>query len=117
MKRILALLIAMMMVFSCVAFAEEAVEEVPPPNPVDAKIVTKVIDEGQIINGVRIEFDGEWTTGALTTSSFSVNGFTVTQLYINNSGRVNHAEYTGKYVFVTFEEPVGIGGGTYGTLQ
>lgn len=117
MKRILALLIAMMMVFSCVAFAEEAVEEVPPPNPVDAKIVTKVIDEGQIINGVRIEFDGEWTTGALTTSSFSVNGFTVTQLYINNSGRVNHAEYTGKYVFVIFEEPVGIGGGTYGTLQ
>lgn len=117
MKRILALLIAMMMVFSCVAFAEEAVEEVPPPNPVDAKIVTKVIDEGQIINGVRIEFDGEWTTGALTTSSFGVNGFTVTQLYINNSGRVNHAEYTGKYVFVTFEEPVGIGGGTYGTLQ
>lgn len=117
MKRILALLIAMMMVFSCVAFAEEAVEEVPPPNPVDAKIVTKVIDEGQIINGVRVEFDGEWTTGALTTSSFSVNGFDVIQLYINNSGRVGHAEYTGKYVFVIFDEPSGIGGGTYGTLQ
>lgn len=117
MKRILALLIAMMMIFSCMAFAEEAVEEVPPPNPVDAKIVTKVLDEGQIINGVRVEFDAEWTTGALTTSSFSVNGFDVIQLYINNSGRVGHAEYTGKYVFVIFDEPAGIGGGTFGVMQ
>lgn len=118
MKRLFSLLVAMLMLISCVAFAEEAAEEViPPPNPVDAKIVTKVIDEGQIINGVRIEFDGEWTTGTLTTSSFTVNGFSVVQLYINNSGRPGEAEYTGKYVFAMFDEPMGIGGGTYGTLQ
>lgn len=117
MKRILALLVAMFMLFSCVAFAEESEEEAPNYNPVDAKIITKVIDEGMIINGVRIEFDGAWTAGDLTTSSFTVNGFTVVQQYLNNTGVVGEAEATGKYVFLTFEEPAGIGTGSYGVLQ
>ncbi len=117
MKRMLALLVAMLMLISCVGFAEEAEEPAPDFAAVDAKIITKVIDEGQIINGVRIEFDGEWTAGQITTSTFSVNGFTVVQQYLNNTGVVGEAAYTGKYVFLIFEEPVGIGSGSYGTLQ
>ena len=115
MKKILALLIALMMLTGMAAFAEEVAE--PDPAYVDGKIVTKVLDEGQIICGLRLEFDKEWAGGKLTTSSFSVRGFEIIGLYLNNTGVPGQAEYTGKYVFVMFDEPEGIGTMANGTLQ
>ena len=99
------------------AFAEETAEEAPTPAFVDAVIVTKVLDEGQVVAGVRLEWDLEFAAGALTTSSFAVNGYTIIGLYVNNDGAWKHAETSGKYVFLEFEDPVGIGTGTHNTLQ
>lgn len=119
MKKLLTVLLSAAMIFSfgAIVMAQAEEEAVPDPAFVDAKIVTKVLDEGQIISGVRLEFDSEWTGGALTTSTFAVRGFDVTGLYLNNSGLPGEAEYSGKYVFVNFDDPAGIGTGNNGTLQ
>ncbi|MGI6240067.1 MAG: hypothetical protein ACOYI5_10630 [Christensenellales bacterium] len=119
MKRLFALILSILMLTG-VALATDATEpeaELPAPVFVDATIVTKVIDEGQIVTGVRLEWDIEFLAGQLTTSSFAVNGYTIIGLYINNDGVWKHAETAGKYVFLEFEEPAGIGTGTYNTLQ
>lgn len=116
MKKLIALLLGLMMLMT-VAVAEETAEEAPTPAFVDAVIVTKVLDEGQVIAGARLEWDLEFAAGALTVANFSVTGFTVIGLYVNNDGVWKHAETSGKYVFLEFEEPVGIGTGTYNTLQ
>lgn len=120
MKRFLAILLALCLVCApvfTVMAAEETAEEEIIPQVVDAKIITKVLDEGMVINGVRVEFDNEFAAGKLTTSSFSVNGFTVLQTYVNNSGKIDDAAMSGKYAFVIFDEPNGIGTGSYGLLQ
>ena len=116
MKKLFAILLSIMVLMTFTAFAEEP-EAVPDPVYVDGKIVTKVLDEGQIICGLRLEFDSEWAGGKLTTGSFTVRGFDVIGLYLNNSGIPGQAEYTGKYVFVMFDDPSGIGTMNNGTLQ
>lgn len=117
MKKFLTILLSALMIFSFGAVLAQAEEATPDPEFVDAKIITKVLDEGQIISGVRLEFDGEWAGGALTTSTFAVRGFDVVGIYLNNSGAVGEAAYSGKYVFVIFDDPAGIGTGNNGTLQ
>ena len=118
MKKLLAALLCLSMLLMGFAFAEEtAAEPEPDPAYVDGKILTKVLDEGQIICGLRLEFDKEWAGGKLTTSSFTVRGFDVIGLYLNNTGVPGQAEYTGKYVFVLFDDPSGIGTMNNGTLQ
>ncbi len=120
MKKLFAILLCAMMLFSLTAIAEApAPTATPVPDPVftDAKILTKVLDEGQAVYGVRLEFAGEWDSGALLPADFGVNGYSIVQVYMNNSGKPGHAELKGKYVFIIFDEPQGIGAGLTNTLQ
>lgn len=123
MKKLLAILLTALLLFSMTSWTAAAEATPPTPTPVpdpefvDAKILTKVLDEGQAVYGVRLEFAGEWDSGALPTSSFGVNGYSVVQVYVNNSGMADHAEYRGKYVFVIFDQPQGVGAGMANTLQ
>lgn len=106
-----------LMLLTGVAFATEVADETPAPTLVDAKIITKVLDEGQVVAGVRLEWDAPFTAGALTTASFAVNGYTIIGLYVNEDGIWKHAAAAGNYVFLEFEDPAGIGTGTHNTLQ
>jgi predicted peptidase len=98
------------------ALATEAAEA-PVWTCVDAKIVTKVLDEGQVAAGVRVEWDAPFAAGELTTASFAVNGYSVVGLYVSEDGAWNHAETAGRYAFLVFEDPASIGTGTRNTLQ
>jgi predicted peptidase len=112
-------LIALTLTLTLLAGAALATEvaEAPVRVFVDARIVTKVLDEGQVVAGVRIEWDAPFTAGELTTASFVVNGYTIVALYVNEDGAWHHAETAGRYVFLEFEDPAGIGTGTHNTLQ
>ena len=98
------------------ALATEAAEA-PVRTCVDTKIVTKVLDEGQVAAGVRLEWDAPFAAGELTTASFAANGYSVVGLYVSEDGAWNHAETAGRYVFLVFEDPADIGAGTRNTLQ
>ncbi len=114
-RKMIALALTLMLLLGT-ALATEATEA-PVRTWVDAKIVTKVLDEGQVVAGVRLEWDVPFAAGELTTASFVVNGYTVVGLYVNEDGAWNHAETAGRYVFLVFEDPAGIGTGTHNTLQ
>lgn len=116
LKKLIAIVLSLMLLIGA-AFATQTTEEGRAAACVDATIITKVIDEGQIVAGVRLEWDTPFAAGALTTDSFAINGYTIVGLYVNENGAVNHAETSGRYVFLTFEDPVGIGCGTHNTLQ
>lgn len=129
MKKLLMLTIALLLVCAF-ASAENATPQptitpVPAPTPtpepmptmLEATITTRVLDEGQVVSGVCMKWDKEVPAGFFTPESFTVNGYTIIGVYVNNSGLMHHAESAGKYVFLRFDEPSGIGTGTYGTIQ
>jgi len=129
MKRVLAFFVVLTMLFGTALAAEitpqPTITPVPSPTPmpepmpsfVEARIITHVLDEGQAVSGVRLEWDREFRAGALTVDSFTINGYTILGVYVNNDGVLYHAESAGKYVFLILEDPVGIGTQSHGTIQ
>jgi predicted peptidase len=84
LRKLIALTLTLTLLTGAALATEVA--EAPVRVFVDARIVTKVLDEGQVVAGVRIEWDAPFTAGELTTASFVVNGYTIVALYVNEDG-------------------------------
>lgn len=96
MKKFIALMIAMMMLLSIVpTFAEEAA-----PTIVDIKAIGETLQEGATVTGVRFEYPSAVAAGSVTLSTYAVSGYDIIGIYVNDTGVVDEAAASGKYVFV-----------------
>ncbi|MDO4549219.1 MAG: hypothetical protein Q4D04_14095 [Clostridia bacterium] len=110
MKRLLPIIILMLVLSICTqsALAEEAA-----PGLVEAKIVTEVLDWGETVTALRLEYSEEIWCGAVEYSNerpgkitYSIiNDRDITNLYVNNSGKKDDVQLTGKYVFINLGIP------------
>ena len=91
-----------------------------------ATAITKVYGDGQKFIAVAVEYDTEIDTSKLSTSSFKVEGRTVTKVYANTGAAMADQGTDGKYVIVELSPDdksallwggVGSGGGAPGTAQ
>ena len=86
----------------------EAEAEVEEASLVDACIVTEVLDWGETVTALRLEYSEEIWSGAIEYAADSpakltyslVNDRDITHLYVNNSGKKDDVQVTGKYVFI-----------------
>lgn len=87
--------------------AEES-QETQEPYLVEASMVTEVLDWGETVTALRLEYSEEIWCGAIENSNehpgkltYSlVNDRDIVSLYVNNSGEKDDIELTGKYVFI-----------------
>lgn len=90
----------------------EELQNAEDANVVEAKIVTEVLEWGETVTGVRIEYDDEIWSGAIRNDRyFETYGTSdvreIAYIYVNNSGKPHEFEAYGKYVFIQFEELTG----------
>ena len=89
------------------AMAEETQED-QGAYLVDASMVTEVLDWGETVTALRLEYTEEIWCGAVENSNehpgkltYSlVNDRDIVSVYVNNSGEKDDIELTGKYVFL-----------------
>lgn len=104
MKKLLSLLLAAAMLISVMAFA--AAEEEEPATRVEARLVTEMLDWGETLTQIRIEYSEEIACNAfdITAMDFSVRSLrNIVYAYVNNSGKVGDVEPTGKYLFLKLD--------------
>ena len=78
------------------------------PHLVEACMVTEVLDWGETVTALRLEYSDEIWCGAIENSNEHpgkltytlVNDRDITNLYVNNSGKKDDIELSGKYVFL-----------------
>lgn len=83
-------------------------EESQAPHLVDASMVTEVLDWGETVTALRLEYSDEIWCGAIENSNehpgkltYSlINDRDIVSLYVNNSGEKDDVQLTGKYVFL-----------------
>lgn len=83
-------------------------EETQEPHLVQASIVTEVLEWGETVTALRLEYSEEIWCGAIENSNehpgkltYSlVNDRDIVSLYVNNSGEKDDIALTGKYVFL-----------------
>ncbi len=103
-KRAISLLVVTVMlvgVFGIQAMADEV-------EMVEALLVTEVLDWGETITEVRIEYPEEISSRAISNSVEHMNMITykmvtgreIVYIYVNNSGIPGDVQFTGKYVFL-----------------
>lgn len=111
-KKIAIVLAAFMAAGTCAApvWAQESavVEEAQEAHVVEACIVTEVLEWGETVTGVRIEYDDEIWSGAIRHDRYFQSYGTsdtrdISYVYVNNSGKPNEFEAYGKYVFLHFD--------------
>lgn len=86
-------------------FAEETEES---PSLVEAKIVTEVLEWGETVTALRLEYSEEIGCDAIDNSNehpgkltYSlINDRDILNLYVNNSGKKDDIQLKGKYVFI-----------------
>ncbi|MDR1134920.1 MAG: InlB B-repeat-containing protein [Clostridiales Family XIII bacterium] len=105
-RKTLALVLALVMV---VGYAPVAVADEPESfERVDARVVTEVLDWGESVTAIRIEYDDEIWCGDIEYSLEHTDRMTykmvsdrdIVNLYVNNSGRKDDIQLKGKYVFI-----------------
>lgn len=77
---------------------------------VDAKIVTEVLDWGETVTGIRLEYSEEIRSNAITQNNEHPGKFTylvigdheIDYINVNNTGVKADVEISGKYVFINF---------------
>ena len=77
---------------------------------IDAKIVTEVLEWGETVTGVRLEYSEEIAGTSIQRNSSTTRPLTylipedraIDSAYVNNSGEKGEAEAYGKYVFLDF---------------
>jgi predicted peptidase len=99
MKKYLSLLVAVLMLISIIAIAEEVA---PVPEIVGADVVTYVTDHTRTVAGIRVEYNIDITSGDYGINSYFVNGYPIKAVYVSESGKFQDAARTGKYVFAEF---------------
>lgn len=103
MKKFLSILLALVMITGIYAFAQA---EEAGPKLVEAVLVTEVMDWGETLTAIRLEYSEEIPCDAfdITACDFSVRGLrNITYAYVNNSGELGNIEPTGKYVFLKLD--------------
>ena len=102
-------LVISLLVFSGLVFAAEEIED-DAPGLVEAKIVTEVLDWGETVTAIRLEYSEEIRSNAIVqnneypgTLTYLVMGdYEIDCVYVNNTGVKDDVEPSGKYVFLNF---------------
>ena len=109
MRKFLSGLLALTMLlglFGTVASAESA--KAAAPSLVEASIVTEVLDWGETVTAIRLEYSEEINCDAIEYSNEHpgkmtyqlVNDRDIVNLYVNNNGVKDDIQLYGKYVFI-----------------
>ena len=110
MKKVLTILLALVMclsTLSSIALATEA----GTASLVEAKIVTEVLEWGETVTAIRLEYSEEIYCGAIGHSNehpgkltyVLINDRDIVNVYVNNSGKKDDIQLTGKYVFLNLD--------------
>ncbi|MDR2670430.1 MAG: InlB B-repeat-containing protein, partial [Oscillospiraceae bacterium] len=105
-QKMLALALALVLVIGAAPVVLAADPE--PFRLVEARVVTEVLDWGESVTAIRIEYDDEISCRAIEYSLEHANRMTykmvsnrdIVNLYVNNSGRKDDIQLKGKYVFI-----------------
>ncbi|MDR0381250.1 MAG: InlB B-repeat-containing protein [Oscillospiraceae bacterium] len=108
-QKALALVLTLALVLGAAPVA--LADDPPPPQPlrlVEARLVTEVLDWGESVTAIRIEYDDEISCSAIEYSLEHANRMTykmvsnrdIVNLYVNNSGRKDDVQLKGRYVFI-----------------
>lgn len=108
MKKTISTWILALMLMLTTGICALAGEEVQEPSLVEANIVTEVLDWGETVTALRLEYSEEIWSGAIEYAADSpakltyslVNDRDIVNLYVNNSGKKDDVQVKGKYVFV-----------------
>lgn len=108
MKKYLAILLAATLVFACAGSAFSEGAEASGPSLVEACIVTEVLDWGETVTALRLEYTEEINLDAIEYSNEHpgkmtyqlINDRAIVNLYVNNSGVKDDIQLYGKYVFI-----------------
>ena len=106
-----AVIFFLTMLFSTMLTVAALAEEVP--SLVEALLVTEVLDAGETITAIRLEYTEEIGCDAIEYSNehpgkltYSlIGGRDIDYLYVNNSGEKDDIELKGKYVFINLTMP------------
>lgn len=104
MKKLLSLLLALVMMLGVCAIAHADEEEAP--KLVDAMLVTEVMDWGETLTAIRLEYSEEIPCDAfdITACDYTVKGLReIVYAYVNNSGKLGDVGAVGKYVFLKLD--------------
>lgn len=83
----------------------------------EVKAIAETLPEGQTVTGVRIEYPAPVAAGSVALSTYSVSGYSVIGVYVNDSGVPDDARAQGKYVFLKLAHSTVPGYGMGKTLQ
>ena len=105
--KILTVVLVVAMVFGSAPIVALAADP-EPFNIVEARLVTEVLDWGETITAVRIEYNDEIYCGSIWHSLEYANEMTykivskrdIVNIYVNNSGKKDDIQLQGKYVFI-----------------
>lgn len=83
-------------------------QEVEEPHLVEALAVTEVLEWGETVTAIRLEYSEEIWCGSISNSNEHpgfltyqlVNDRDITNIYVNNSGKKDDIQLYGKYVFL-----------------
>ena len=106
MKKLLVLLLALIMALSLNVAGLAEAEEEAAPSLVEACLVTEVLDWGETLTAIRIEYSEEIPCDAfdITVDDFSIRSLrNIVYAYVNNTGKLGDMEPFGKYVFLKLD--------------
>ena len=106
--KIFSLILTLMLVIGSIP--NVLANEPEPFNIVEARLVTEVLDWGETITAMRIEYSDQIWCGDIEYSLEHtdkmtykmVTGRDIVNLYVNNSGKKDDIQTQGKYVFINF---------------
>ena len=109
MKKLFCMILALLLALGCMGAVAEDVQ----PTLVEALLVTEVLDAGETITAIRIEYSEEINCDAIEYSNehpgkltyVLIGGRDIDILYVNNSGVKDDIQLYGKYVFINLTMP------------
>ncbi len=109
-KKFMHVLVLLSLCLAASSFAVYAEEEEEAPSLVEASLVTEVLDWGETVTGIRLEYSEEiysvtveYNEQTYTSCPYHmVTDRDVVQIYVNNSGTKGEKSLYGKYVFIDF---------------
>lgn len=108
MKKILALMLSMVLFLTAFSSSSISYAASESASLVEASIVTEVLEWGETVTALRLEYSDEIDCRAIEHSNEHPGKFTynlvndrsITNLYVNNSGKKDDVQLYGKYVFI-----------------
>ena len=104
MKKLLLVLLAVTLMIGAMSVA--VAEEEETASRVEACLVTEMLDWGETLSAIRIEYSEEIACNAfdITAMDFSVRSLrNIVYAYVNNTGNVGDIEPTGRYLFLALD--------------